>query len=365
MNLNEQIWHNFKINKLFSVEAGKYYYADEYTDGNTPYCSASAENNGVGKYIDLPADFDGNKIIAGKVGCTAFYQPNPFCATSDVNVLSPLFKMSEQVGIFITTIINKNENYRWNYGRQCRVGNTKNIVIKLPVQVDDSKRPLLDETKKFSDEGHIPNWGWIEDYIKTLNYKRVSTSIRSQYQDMNLSEWKSFRLADLFDIYRGNGLSRVALDDGTDNGINFISRQSYNNGINSIVEQLENVKPFSNGCITVALGGEYLGSSFVQLRPFYTGAHMAVLISKDTKMTLFSKLFICTLIRFEAKVKYCAFGRELDTHIDREFAVKLPVKKDENGIVIDKEYIFSDKGYIPDWQWIENYIKSLPYCDKI
>ena len=23
------------------------------------------------------------------------------------------------------------------------------------------------------------------------------------------------------------------------------------------------------------------------------------------------------------------------------------------------------KGYIPDWQWMENYIKGLPYSDRI
>lgn len=25
----------------------------------------------------------------------------------------------------------------------------------------------------------------------------------------------------------------------------------------------------------------------------------------------------------------------------------------------------TEKGYIPDWEWMENYIKSLPYSDKI
>lgn len=49
MNLNTQNWVNFNISKLFFVEPGKYYYKDDYSDGNTPYCSASAENNGVSK----------------------------------------------------------------------------------------------------------------------------------------------------------------------------------------------------------------------------------------------------------------------------------------------------------------------------
>ena len=85
MNLKTSEWETFNIEKMFFIEAGKYYYRDEYTDGNTPYCSASAENNGISKKIDLSPDFAGNQIITGKVGCTSFYEPSPFCATSDVN----------------------------------------------------------------------------------------------------------------------------------------------------------------------------------------------------------------------------------------------------------------------------------------
>ena len=33
--------------------------------------------------------------------------------------------------------------------------------------------------------------------------------------------------------------------------------------------------------------------------------------------------------------------------------------------VIDEAHEFSDEGYIPDWEWMENYMKSLPYSDRI
>ena len=38
-----------------------------------------------------------------------------------------------------------------------------------------------------------------------------------------------------------------------------------------------------------------------------------------------------------------------------------------NGIkfAYDKNKTYSDDGYIPDWEWMENYIKKLPYADKI
>lgn len=104
-------------------------------------------------YFDIKPDFSGNKIITGKVGCTAFYQPEPFCATSDVNVFTPKFKMSRDVGVFLVTLINFSENYKWAYGRQCRVGNSKKISISLPATPSGE-----------------PDWEWMESYIQSLPY---------------------------------------------------------------------------------------------------------------------------------------------------------------------------------------------------
>ena len=103
--------------------------------------------------INLLPDFSGNKLIIGKIKCSTFYQPLPFCVTSDVNILTPKFKMSIYIGLFIATVIENSEGYKWNYGRQCRINDTKNIKIKLPV---DSKGD--------------PDWQFMEDYIKSLPY---------------------------------------------------------------------------------------------------------------------------------------------------------------------------------------------------
>lgn len=153
--LTDKTWKWFAIEKLFDVKPGHYYYPDEYDKGNTPYCSASANDNSVSQYIDKSPDFDGNQIITGKVGCTAFYQPKPFSATSDVNVLINKKEtlINAYTGLFITTIINYSENYKWDYGRQCRKNDTERIRIKLPVDSSDN-----------------PDWQFMEDYIKSLPY---------------------------------------------------------------------------------------------------------------------------------------------------------------------------------------------------
>ena len=174
--------------------------------------------------------------------------------------------------------------------------------LKLPIRQDKNGKAIIDSEKKYSPEGYIPDWEYMENYIKSMHYKKITTDVKNTNIKLSTDMWKPHKLTELFTIERGNGFSKVDLEDGSDHVVNYVSRQSYNNGVNSVVDVIENVKPFDAGCITIALGGEYLGSSFVQLKPFYTGAHMAVMTPIDKKMSIYSKLFICTLIRFESKI---------------------------------------------------------------
>lgn len=370
MSLDGKRWEKFCFSDIFIIRNGFYNKKPESSGkGTIPFLGAVDGNNGVTEYYtleeiesasktgDLPNASIDKKLFPPNAICVtnngsvgyAYYQNKVFTCSHDVNALYLKDRtFNEYTGLFVATVI-MHDRYRWDYGRKWRPKRMVYSEIKLPIKQDEEGNPIIDEERKYSQCGFIPDWEYMEKYIRHLHSHRISTSIKSQCKEVNLSEWKQFRLVDLFNISRGNGLSRVSLDDGDDNGINFISRQSYDNGVNSVVEPLENVEPFDSGCITVALGGEYLGSAFVQLKPFYTGAHMAVLTPKNNKMTLFAKLFICTLIRFESKIKYCAFGRELDTHIDREFSIKLPV---------------TTTG-APDWNWIDDYMQSLPYSDRI
>ena len=160
--------------------------------------------------------------------------------------------------------------------------------------------------------------------------------------NLDIQNWKPFFLKDIYDIKMGNGFDKNKMDEDNPE-INFVSRQSYNNGVDIKVGYVDGVKPFDAGLVTVALGGSYLGSCFVQDEPFYTAQNVAVMKPKYEKMTHAVNNFISGLVRYESSVKYYAFGRELNTHIRTDFDVKLPVDAEGN----------------PDWQFMENYIKSL------
>ena len=113
--------------------------------------------------------------------------------------------------------------------------------------------------------------------------------------------------------------------------IAFITRTGANNGVGTYVENIDGVSPYPAGCLTVALGGS-LGSTFLQPKPFYTAQNVAVLIPRTDKGIKWSnalKLFLATLIKKESNLRFVAFGRELNTHIKKDFCISLPFNDNE------------------------------------
>ena len=161
----------------------------------------------------------------------------------------------------------------------------------------------------------------------------------------------------------GNGIDSNKTTD-FDPKFNYVSRDSNGNGVVGFVDEINGENPFPKGAMSVALGGSFLGSCFIQKEPFYTAQNVAVLQEKEPLST-HTKLFISALIRNECKIKYLAFGRELNSHIRKDFTIKLPILKIGNEVVIDKKKVYSENGLIPDWKLMEDIIKSLPYGDRI
>lgn len=375
MILNTSKWKNFRLDKLFTISAGIYHYSDEYDIGDTPYISASNENNGIKQRINLAPEFSGNCIITGKVGCTTFYQSEDFCATSDVNIFRPKnFELNRKIGLFITAIINFSENYKWNYGRQCRVGDSKKIIIKLPTKMKDDVY-VIDSEKIFSDEGYIPDFDFINQFMEYVengesvcegsikDSLRTINMIWDKSFDIKIANWKDFYLHKLFKTRMGNGIDAVVTTNYNPK-YNYVSRDSNGNGVVGFVDEIEGEEPFPSGTMSLALGGSFLGSCFIQKEPFYTAQNVGVLQEREP-LSIYTKLFIATLIRNECKIKYQAFGRELNSHFRKDFTIKLPIKMDKTNIVYDENKFYSDEGYIPDWEWMDNFIKSLPYGDRI
>lgn len=177
ISLDISSWQYFKYggtDGIFEILNGYYNKKPDHTEiGEIPFIGATESSNGVTEYyslIDIEENnkdersnnhdiskkiFNGNCITVsnnGSVGC-AFYQLNEFTCSHDVNVL--LLKDKEwniYIALFICTLIEL-EKFRWTFGRKWRPARMPHSEIKLPV------------TKT-----GIPDWQFMESYIKSLPY---------------------------------------------------------------------------------------------------------------------------------------------------------------------------------------------------
>ena len=149
-------WGDFKVTELFEVKKGKRLTKEDQTDGETPYVGAIDSNNGVSNHIGQMAIHDGGTISLsynGSVG-EAFYQPEPFWATDDVNVFypKPTTRLNQWTALFICTIL-RQEKYRYSYGRKWVLDSMNDTIVRLP-QTEDGG----------------PDWDEMERRIRALPY---------------------------------------------------------------------------------------------------------------------------------------------------------------------------------------------------
>lgn len=151
----KQKWKEFRLGMLFEVKKGKRLTKLNQTEGTVPYLGAIDDNNAVAGYIGQKPIHKGGTITVNYNGSVAeaFYQPDPFWATDDINVLYPKgFVLNPARALFITTLI-RLEKYRFNYGRKWHLERMRETIMLLPA------------TSKGA-----PDWVYIEKYMKSLPF---------------------------------------------------------------------------------------------------------------------------------------------------------------------------------------------------
>lgn len=358
-------WKEYKVGNLFDIYPTKDYKGmsnDELDDGGTtPFVINSAENNGIGGFSSLPATEKGNIITFSDTtdGNTFFYQPDDFIGFSHVQGMHPLHRTwNKYEMLFVTNILMFHNRGLFNYGRKMRRDVISQTMIKLPTLYDKSNKPVIDDNKTYSDQGFIPDWKFMEEYIKSLFYKPITTKKSlSLCLDLQLEKWEWFLLGGLFEIKKGKRLTSADQEEGENNYVGAIDS---NNGIANHIGQ----QPIHSGnTISLSYNGS-VGEAFYQAEPYWATDDVNALYSKYEGFNKLIGLFIATVIRQE-KYKF-SYGRKWTLDNMKTSEIKLPIQRDDEGEpIIDAEKKYSEKGYIPDWKFMEDYINSLPYSDRI
>lgn len=364
MNLNPNDWKRFYLGRLFDIKKGKRLTAEDQEVGNNLYIGAIDSNNGVANHIGQEPIHEGNTISLsynGSVG-EAFYQAEPYWATDDVNALYSKYEgFNEFIGLFMVATI-RQEKYRFSYGRKWTLENMNNTDICLPIRYNSDRSPYIDSTKFYSDEGYVPDWQFMENYIKSLHYKPLTTKHTTALK-LNKDRWQEFEFGRLIkSIYKAHAYTKDDLTEQNvklDSTLRYITRTAEDNGCELIVKNKAISYVEEGNAITI---GDTTATCFYQEEKFVTGDHMIVV--RANWLNTYTGLFIVTLLNNE-QYRY-SYGRAFLMDRVKETVLKLPICRNNDGLpIIDEAKRFSDEGFIPDWQFMEDYIKSLPYGDRI
>lgn len=316
-----------KVKDLFHLDYGHSLELNRLEQDTGPdavnFVGRAARNNGVTAHVKpipgiVPASAGTISVALGGQGGAgvAFLQPMPYFCGRDVMVLTPKKPMSDQEKLWWVMCITANR-FRFGFGRQA------NRTLK------DLNLPTPKET---------PSW------VHTANpdaYQgvRAPASVHPA-GTLTMSNWKAFTLQDLFTIRKGQRLTKANMLPGT---IPYIGASDSSNGVTAYIGQDPIHK---GGTISVTYDGS-IAEAFYQPAPFWASDAVNVLYPKGFTLTPATALFICTIIRIE-KYRF-NYGRKWHLERMREAVIRLPVT--EAGM--------------PDWSFMEQYIKTLPYSSQL
>lgn len=336
--IDTDTWKEISIPSLFELSNTKSIVQKDIVldSGDVPYVTASAENNGVLTYISCPPEWmdKGNCIMIGGKALTFTYQENDFCSNDSHNI-ALYVKNSEHATnlcyLFLIAALRVSLYQKYSWGDSISMKRIVEDKVYLPI-----------------DSQGQPDWEYMDSFMldvmnETKDFLCNLRLTKSEKTALELGNWKRFHLYDdgLFDIDMGTKLDKAKMTTGKPT-INFVGRANQNNGITGYVDAIVGLEAYEPGNMTLSLGGEYLGSCFIQPAPFYVSQNVVVL-KPQWNMPFNVKMFISVMVFRESRQYYKAFVDELNRHIKTDFSIYLPVSNDGK----------------PDWEYMDSYIASI------
>ena len=322
----------FLLNDIVDITYGNKFDLQNMTF-NAPsinFISRTALNNGVSAKVDRIHNIEpypkGCLTIAlgGSIGAT-FYHDKPFYTAQNIAVLQFKEDVSYLSKLYLCQIIKFEVKNKFRaFGRELNRHIKTDFSVQLPVN-----------------ENGCPDWQFMESFIKSFKYKFITTKIKNSTHAIDTKSWKYYTLDTLFRFVKGKRLTKENILPGN---VNFLGAISENNGIR---EKIETDYFWEPNCITVNYNGS-VGEAFYQSEPFWASDDVNVLYAKDFwTLNKYTAMFIITVIKAN-KYRF-GYGRKWTLDKMKDTMIKLPSKKDGT----------------PDFDYMESYIKMLPYSDRI
>lgn len=302
LSLAGKEWKSFFIEDIFEINSGRDIYDKERIAGSTPYVTATANNNGIGYFIDNINETLESECLSvnrnGSVGY-CFYHQYPALYGNDTRKLRPK-KKNKYVALFISLCIT-NQREKYGYGYKVGTARLKRQRILLPV-----------------DETNNPDWQFMEEYMRQKEAKILKITIATLKEHMGSSmfskeslpevNWKDFVFGDEFSIESTqSGIDKNKLIKETGN-IPYITRTDVANGIDSFIcIQNSQYKEDKGNVITIGLDTQTV---FYQPKAFYTGQNIQII--RHDKLDCYNAQFLIVAIKkLVSKFSWGSYGATL------------------------------------------------------
>ena len=358
--MDTSLWKWFRYDEIFDIKHGFYNKKPEDNpEGDIPFIGATDSNNGVTSHSDLETIVvttktgDGSnspieeKIFENCIAVTnngsvgyAYFQAKPFTCTHDVN---PLYlkghEINPYIALFLCTLIEK-ERFRWAYGRKWRPIRMPSSKIKLPVTLEGT-----------------PDWKYMEDFVKDQIIPQLpkkaqkvwlqkydTTPQKQEGMELNTQDWRWFVIDELFDVQLTKG--DIKADDIDEGEIPLISSGESNNGVVKYITAAGDGKAETFPANTITLD-MFCHANYQEKEYFAVGHGRVNILMPKFQLNRYIGIFLCTLMNKE--YYRFSYGRAVYSSVAEKMKLKLPVTSSGE----------------PDWQFMEDYIKSLPYSKNL
>lgn len=156
-------WKEFFFTDIFKeIKRGKRLTKANQIEGNTPYISSTASNNGVDNFISNDKNvrkYKNNLSIAnsGSVG-SCFYHKYEYIASDHITALS-CKNADENIYKFMSTIIKRLKN-KYSFNREINDTRISREKLILPIDKDGN-----------------PNWEYMSKFIKKIENEKINSII--------------------------------------------------------------------------------------------------------------------------------------------------------------------------------------------
>jgi len=335
ISLKNKEWKAFRVKDIFeTVSRGKRLKTADHVQGNIPYVSSTAMNNGVDRFI---GNVTGVRMYSdclslansGSVG-SCFYEPFPFIASDHITHLKN-DNLTKYQYLFIAAVLNRLSE-KYNFNREINDTRISREVVLLPV--NESGQPDYEFMELYMRDKERTR---IQEQIIQIKKRLKELGTSKEIESPSAKKQRPISIGTLFTISRPKARNK---DDYQDGNIPFVASGAENNGVMKLVQKMGNESYDERNVITVS---PVDGSAFYQPIHFLGrgGAGSSILILKNEHLNQYRGQYIAKMI--SVACSSFSYGRMGNSQIIKKKRIMLPV---------------NDRGD-PDYEYMEQYVKNL------